>query len=801
MNNILKTPVKIESIRLLKFLLQLLAVFFVYYITAKGSLELSALSGFAAPVWPPTGIALVILLFWGFRFWPSIFFGAFIINFLTGATFWVAFGIATGNSMEAIIGVLLLRRFGFNTAMETVKDALLFIFFGAIFNTFVSATIGVSSLLLGDMLPPQQFPETWLTWWAGDILGALVVGNLLLNTRKLLLNSIEVHPKILEGTLLATALTLFGAIMFFNVIELPETQSTMMSIVYLTSPLLIWSALRFGTIGSAFAIFVTSTIAIAGTAMGKGPFVGGTLSGNLLALQIFMGSVVVTTMVLASAIAERVRDITATKTRNQQLSGHSDIDSVKQNTWMQKPQGLPVFTELSMILIGSLCIIGALLSLNYFGTQTLSSIRAYVAGEGLWSKAQKDAVYQLHVYAISQNEDDFTKYKQLILIPLGDKKARLELEKPNADLDYADQGLIEGGNHIDDVRGMSLLFRRFRHVEYLERAIAIWEEGDMHFEKMMSLADSLQEHIRSGVASDVEIRKILHDIDKINTTLTALENNFSSTLGEAARWLTGLLISLMIAVATLLIVPGLAISYVVIRNISKLDRAKTEFISLTSHQLRTPPTGIKWYVGMLLDGDAGEINPIQRKYLDQISQNTQRMIDVVGSVLESSQVELGIFQNAPVETDVCALINKMVIELDFQIRDKQITLSQLLECGSQPIVIDPMLVRIVIQNLLVNAVKYTPHGGEISLAAHIKDSKLALTIADSGCGIPKQDIRHIFQKFFRASNALGHEYQGVGLGLYVAKRILDQIGGTIRFQSELGRGTTVFVTIPLSKKK
>jgi signal transduction histidine kinase len=253
----------------------------------------------------------------------------------------------------------------------------------------------------------------------------------------------------------------------------------------------------------------------------------------------------------------------------------------------------------------------------------------------------------------------------------------------------------------------------------------------------------------------------------------------------------------MLAVAALLIIPGLTISLFVIRNIGRLDHAKTEFISLTSHQLRTPPTGIKWYAGMLLEGDLGEMTPPQRKYLEQIVYNNQRMIDVVDSVLDISQIELGVFQNEPVLTDVCMLIEKILAELDFQLNDKELTLSRRLECGPQPILIDPTLVRIVMQNLLVNAVKYTPRGGEIAFMANVTNAKLTLTIADTGYGIPKKDIPYIFKKFFRASNSHDAGYSGTGLGLYIVGRILDQIGGEISFKSELGRGTTFFVSIPL----
>ncbi len=177
---LLKTYQSVKDIFSPLSLLKLLLIFIAYFFTAKGGLSLNAVSGFATLVWPPTGIAIVALLVFGYRLWPSIFFAAFFINLFTGAAAPVAVGIAVGNTLEAVVATLLLQRFEFNLEMRTIKDALLFIFFGALCNTLVSATIGVSSLWLGGVVILANYPATWLAWWIGDMLGALIVGNLLL---------------------------------------------------------------------------------------------------------------------------------------------------------------------------------------------------------------------------------------------------------------------------------------------------------------------------------------------------------------------------------------------------------------------------------------------------------------------------------------------------------------------------------------------------------------------------------------------------------------------------------------------
>lgn len=793
-----KTVARAKSIVTIDFVVKLLLVFLAYFLTAKGGLALNNVAGFATLVWPPTGIALAALLVFGVRFWPAIFIAAFVVNLSEGALHLVALGIATGNTGEALLAAYLLQRAGFNLNLETIKDGLLLICYGAFANSVLGATVGTTSLLLGGIVTPETYSSTWLTWWIGDVLGTLIVGNLLLNIRKLLRARNTVHPKILEVVAFATTLSLFCTITFLQ----PSTPSfgiptIMASLVFLISPLLIWAALRFGTIGSSFAIFAISVIAILGTALGKGPFVGGALNENLLQLQIFMGSVAITTMILAKAAGE-IRATGAAKLPISASGGVARFPTGNEQGYLIKKQTEnPVASKLLFVLAGFICISGILISLSYFSMQTLTSIRAYVAGEGLWSKAVKDAAYQLHVYALSHNEADFNKFEGFIAVPLGDKIARTELQKTESDLEVADRGFIAGRNHPEDVRNMSLLFRRFNDVSYMKKAILLWEEGDARIALLIALGDKLHAAVQSETSTTQEIRDILLEIDEINSGLTVLEDEFSYTLGEAARWLTNIFIIAMLVVAAILVIPGVAVAAFVIRNIARLDRAKTEFISLTSHQLRTPPTGIKWYAGMLLEGDLGELPPAQRTYVEQIAYNNQRMIDIVDSVLEISQIELGVFKNKPTHTDICALIQKIFSELDFQLHDKELVLSQRLECGPRPIAVDPTLVRIVVQNLLVNSVKYTPRGGEISFSANVSGSKLTITIADTGPGIPKQDVPHIFNKFYRASNARRPEYQGTGLGLYVVKRILDQIGGNISFQSELGKGTTFFVTIPV----
>jgi len=239
----------------------------------------------------------------------------------------------------------------------------------------------------------------------------------------------------------------------------------------------------------------------------------------------------------------------------------------------------------------------------------------------------------------------------------------------------------------------------------------------------------------------------------------------------------------------------------VFRDITKekeIDKAKTEFVSLASHQLRTPLSTVNWYSEMLLTGDIGEVTPEQRRYLEEIYNGNQRMVDLVNTLLDVSRIEMGTFFFESKSTDVVKLIEATLAEQKLQIEEKNIQISSSFEKKLPPIHTDPKLLRMVVQNLLSNAVKYTPDGGAIAVSLSMDTKKsLLLKIADTGYGIPENQKDKIFTKLFRADNVIGKDTEGTGLGLYIAKSIIEQSGGKLWFESEENKGTTFSATLPL----
>ncbi|HJV50121.1 MAG TPA: EAL domain-containing protein [Noviherbaspirillum sp.] len=192
----------------------------------------------------------------------------------------------------------------------------------------------------------------------------------------------------------------------------------------------------------------------------------------------------------------------------------------------------------------------------------LSATRAYVEGESLWSKGQKEAVFHLNRYAESRDEADFRHYLQAIAVPLGDHKARVELEKTNPDFDLARQGFLEGRNHSDDIDGMIRLFRHFRNFSFMRQPISIWTEGDAYIAQLQAEADKLDSAIRSGNPSAAALWPTLERIKWINARLTPLEDAFSYSLGDASRRVQELLMLAMLAITAVLTSVGSYLSYV-----------------------------------------------------------------------------------------------------------------------------------------------------------------------------------------------------------------------------------------------
>ena len=238
---------------------------------------------------------------------------------------------------------------------------------------------------------------------------------------------------------------------------------------------------------------------------------------------------------------------------------------------------------------------------------------------------------------------------------------------------------------------------------------------------------------------------------------------------------------------------------VVLRDITEeanIDWAKSEIVSIASHQLRTPLTAIKWYMAALLREDDDLSLEQTHTYMQRVYDANQHMINLVDDLLNVSRIDLGTLAQRPQAIDIATELQKNIKELAVEIKQKGLRVKVKDDPSIQPAFIDPNALHIILQNLLSNAVKYSPKDTQVIVTLQQQAQHARITVSDQGYGIPADQQRKIFTKLFRASNATRIATEGSGLGLYIAKAMVEQAGGQIGFTSAEGKGSSFYVIIP-----
>jgi signal transduction histidine kinase/ActR/RegA family two-component response regulator len=230
----------------------------------------------------------------------------------------------------------------------------------------------------------------------------------------------------------------------------------------------------------------------------------------------------------------------------------------------------------------------------------------------------------------------------------------------------------------------------------------------------------------------------------------------------------------------------------------ELDRLKTEFISVVSHELRTPLTSIKGYTDLMLSGATGEVNDIQREFLGILQSSANRLSNLINDILDLSRIDAGRMEVKHETVDYVRVVSDHLRLMKAAADEKEISIDVSFPQNLPMVFGDQDKISQVVSNLLSNAIKYTPEGGWIKLLIEVTGETTVRTcVADSGIGISEDDQKRLFQKFFRADNSLTREAGGTGLGLVIVKSIIEMLGGAIWVQSESGRGSRFYYTLPL----
>jgi len=239
---------------------------------------------------------------------------------------------------------------------------------------------------------------------------------------------------------------------------------------------------------------------------------------------------------------------------------------------------------------------------------------------------------------------------------------------------------------------------------------------------------------------------------------------------------------------------------VIFRDVTKqreIDRMKTDFVSVASHQLRTPASAIKWFLETLLTGEEGKLNRKQQDFLMEAYNANQRMISLINDLLNVSRLEAGKMKIVPVPCDLSDTAESALHEIKVIFAPKKHKYTVKIPKDLPKIYADPQIIRQILVNLLSNAAKYTNPGGRIALTITRKPKTIIWQVKDNGIGIPTHQQNRIFDRFFRADNVVQLETEGTGLGLFVVKNLAEMMGGKIWFTSKEGKGSTFYFSMPL----
>jgi signal transduction histidine kinase len=482
-----------------------------------------------------------------------------------------------------------------------------------------------------------------------------------------------------------------------------------------------------------------------------------------------------------------------------------------------------------------------------FAMEILSAVRSFVHGEGLWSKAQKNAVHSLHRYAETRDPKYFAEFNSFLKIPLGDRAARLELEKPKYNFAVVKAGFVQGDIHPDDVKGLVKLIRRFYWVEPIEKALTIWREADILMTKLTAAAEGLDESIRNRRASDADVERALAEVDRMNGELTVLEVEFSDVLGAGSRWLEGILMYVLIFAVLTVESTGLGLTIAFSRNLNRslrelsqtaegvgrgnfnlrvpvrsrdelgqlaesinkmsedlghsttqrdlaqnASQVKTQFLANMSHEIRTPLNVILGLTEILKDSHLSWHD--HRRYIDTIERTGQNLTRIINDILDISKVEAGHLEIQSTRFSLEDFMNELYAMLNVQAGRTENVL-EFRAKGEIPkmVTADRTRLRQILVNLVNNALKFT-RDGRVTLTFSASGRVLTFDVEDTGRGIGREDRERLFKAFERASQTSKEE--GTGLGLMLSKKLAQALGGDVSLlRTEEGRGSTFRATV------
>jgi PAS domain S-box-containing protein len=797
-----------------------LVVGVLYFAAGKLGLAYAIVHASATAVWPPTGIALAAVLLLGRGIWPVIFAGAFFVNVSTAGTVLSSLGIAAGNTLEALVGAALVARFaGGAAAFDRAQDIFKFVVAAALFSTTVSASIGVGTLVLTGHARWADAGPIWLTWWLGDAAGNLVVAPfLLLAARGKPAGAIGARDRPLEALLLGGISALIATGVFRDVVTRPAHYP----LTFLCLPPLLWSAFRFGARETSALLVLIAAIAVGGTSAGLGAFGMMSPNGALLLLQLFLGTVAVTSLSIAALIWESKGVERALRERDERL--RLSLEAGGLGTWeWTLPTGRITWSSSLEAIHG--------LPPGTFGG-TLEAFEAAVHPE------DRERLRASVRTALERGEDR-TEYR--VVRPDGavrwvegrgvafydaagrpdrlvgvcadvtdDKRADARVAflgeiarsiTSSLDLDTVLRRVVEGAQALTGSDSAAIFLRDPESGAMLPRhRVGPWWHG---FDTLRitpgrgigGVAMSSGRPVRTDdYGTDARVPPDLRAIsDETGTTAAMVVPVLVGTEAAGLLYITNRTprsftdedetICVRLAEQTAVAIQNARLfgqQETARAEAESANRTKDEFLAMLGHELRNPLGAISSAAHVLSRTASG--SSATARASDIIGRQVQHLARIVDDLLDVSRVVAG----------------KVVLRL--QPVDLGDIARHVISVHTTPtwISADPTRLEQVLTNLLANAVKYTPAGGEITVTVRRQGDQAILTVRDTGVGIRPELLPRVFDLFVQGDRSLERSAGGLGIGLTLVRQLVELHGGTVEAASAgPGRGSTFTVRLPI----
>jgi PAS domain S-box-containing protein len=774
----------------------------------------------ATAVWPPSGIALAALLLLGFRIWPGIWLGAFLANlwdyfnpanpFPLTAHLLVSAGIATGSTLQALAGSFLVRRWiGPTNPFDRASHAFAFVGV-AMLMCLIAATCGVSSLYVGGFAPGQAVGFIWWTWWLGDMTGVLTVGALILTWS-------DWPPFIMESRrlieaalflvlLLALASAIFGIVS--PVVTLPPP------LAYLTVPFVVWATFRFGLHGAATTIFLLSIIAVLGTSQGTGPFTQPTVQESLLLLQMFMGVIAVTALVMAAVLNERrAAEIAVQSSQQREKERADELEAILRATptpiWIAHDPDCHRITGNP----ASFTLLGLPEGTNVSATSpyhdpSKRGFREYRGDTPIPSNempvqraARGELVERAEVKFVF--DDGRVRHIYGNAVPLRNPDGSVRgcvaafadvtpLKEAEEALRQSEQRLRQLAENINEVFWMT--DTQTTRLLYISPAYErVWGRSCQSlYENPRSFMDAVHPDDRERVRIDVLDRQSRGEqIDKEYRVVRP---------DGSIRWVRDRAFPVKNAEGQFYRLVGIIDDFTekkqVEEALKEANRRKDDFLATLAHELRNPLAPIRNAVELMRRANGnGAVTEMARSMIER---QVGQMVRLVDDLLDISRITRGKLYLRKERIELAAVVRSAVEAsrpfIDAQAHQLTLTLP------SEPIHLhaDPIRLAQVFSNLLTNAAKYTEKGGHIWLTAERQDSELVVSVRDTGIGIAAEHLPHLFEMFSQVAPALERSQGGLGIGLALVRGLVELHGGRVEVRSAgLRKGSEFIVHLPM----